>query len=396
MSCTILPKLRQLLPHSPSQDRGWVLKTKARLKKLLQAQPQQISGRQIFFKEMVRKSEAVNRKSDRRAFTSEFIMQRHGARWNELRPQAKAQHEQRAQFARAVKLKQVEEAIEQEEATLSVARLESTEGKLLGAMLASSCRLEGLALNRMQQLWDSPLFTKHVVQNNQRAALTCPEPVPDDRFAALQGKSALPQRVHQEIIALGRRVAQCRKELSNSVIAICDEGCWSWFKFSLAMLQPTTLVMIPLQELELGVIESPPKTIREWSEQQGQEFSQSWKYTLGDVELQDPFVDVAEDACHLVRHTVHQGPGILTSNCPLEPLGAFLKTCDGERPVKAKARHTSAPSQPPPAKKRAVGQLPAWMTAAHGTGLGSDSVVPEPVSGSGAGSSSSNAPSSKF
>ena len=344
----------------------WIQRTKARLRKLLQSQPQQITGRQIFFREMVRKSQALNTKSARLAFTSAYVMQRHGHHWNELRPEVRASYEQRALVARSVKEVATQEAIEEHETNLTMASASTPEAHTCGAMQASNCHLAAEALQQMQQLWDSAIYGTAVVKDRQQAALKCPPRLSDEDFTALVQSSSLGKRMPLEWCTLTRRLAQCRVELSHSVIACVRDGVWHWYKYCLATLQPVQLVLIPLQELDLAMVGDPAKTIQDWRRQQCQDFQQAWSYSHGEFECQDVFAELAVTDCYLVRQVVHQGPGILTTNSCLEPLGPFLQGRELEKKLRSKAK--AAPSAEEPAhKKQVLSGLPAWMGVTHGS-----------------------------
>ena len=305
--------------------------------------------------------------SERRAFTSTYVMQRHGHHWNELRPEQKDVYEQRAAIARGVKLAHIQEAIEEQETALAVAAASTEKATTCGAMLASNCRLQPVSLAKIQQLWDSKIYSDKVVRDSQKSALECPTPVVESTYADLVAKSGLSQKPVIEMCSLSKRIAHCRRELAHSVVGICRDGEWVWFRFAQAILQPIQVVWIPLTELEVSMVENPAVTVADWQHQQGADFQQSWTFVAGDFEVGDVLLDVPLTDIHLIKNTVFQGPGILTTTSSIEPMAAFLQANEAGRVPKAKAKAPST-SQQPPAKKRVLSQVPAWMGVTTGTG----------------------------
>ena len=375
--------VRQLLPDVDTMESRWIARTKARLRKLYQARPQQITGRQIFFREMVRKSKTLNQKSDRVAFTSSFVMQRHGQHWNELRSDLRNMYERRALTARSVKQRMIQEAIQEQEASLSAAQSAIPTVSSCGGMFASNCPLSDAALRRMQQLCSGGIYTAAVVKDRQQAALQCPKAIPEADFASLTRHSSLGKRMSIEWSEISKGLAHSRKDLTQSIVACQREDEWHWFKFCLARLQPLQLVLIPLEEMDNPCLEQPPRTVDEWRASQGGEFQQYFRYTIGVFEVQDAFADVALENCFLLRVAIHKGPRILATNSVLEPLGPFLQHIDVRSKSKPKAK-SAAPSASD-SKRRKIGRLPTWMMGVtHGTQSGgmqstaSSSAAPAP------------------
>ena len=312
------------------------------------------------------KSHGVNKLSDKRAFTSQYVMQRHGQHWAELRPEIREAYEQRAAVARALKAAHIKDALEEQEAVLAVAQSSADTVQTCGGMQASNCRLSSASLSRLQQLWDSEIYNESVVKNSHKSAMECPKPLSDSAFSALGAKSRLSCHSAVELCAVAKRVAHARKELAHSVFGIAVDGEWSWFKLALAVLQPLQLVTLPLQELEAGQLQGFATNSQQWRQSQASDFQQAWKYSPGEYEIADIFRDVPLEAIFLTQRTVHQGPGILTTTGSIESLAAFLTAVEAQRPAKTRAK-TPSMSQAPPAKKRNLDQVPQWLGVTHGT-----------------------------
>eukprot|EP00971_Amphidinium_carterae_P151788 3008555-Amphidinium_carterae.1 len=71
---------RLLLPQQDLEDR-WLHKVRQKIAKLRRAKPSHISGRQAYFRDMMRKSLLVNSTVHKRGFSQRRVMSSHGEQW---------------------------------------------------------------------------------------------------------------------------------------------------------------------------------------------------------------------------------------------------------------------------------------------------------------------------
>lgn len=242
----------KLMPGVSEEEKA-VERSKRRLSKLLRKNPNYITGRQLYFKEVV--GVATGRKvtvggKDIPRNVQQVIMKRHGARWRALTDTQRAHWEQKAKELREVSWAQLESDLEDEESKLSVcaARLEdaSASKDAYVPMNYSACKLEEEDLEQLQNIMMDHRMQGASLEAERTRSQKTPVPLLEEEEDALKGYVAnLPPKPLDKPSWLSK-LCWNREEFDGCVIEIAGMSGTKYFLFLIAIRSPYQAMFAPM------------------------------------------------------------------------------------------------------------------------------------------------------
>ena len=180
-----------------------------------------------------------------------------------------------------------------------------------------------------RKLLHSDFLTSQILQERHRQSQQCPEPLPTQRFAALQGQSQIDKVQSEGLSATAALICRNRATFQNACFYIEEApGEGSWFRFLTAFITPLKLVLLPLAELEVPEPAAVVETRGDLDKWAATSMTFLWSYEAANVESADPFMDINSSNFFVVTDSVFKAQGLLMSVAEMLPLQRVLEGLD--------------------------------------------------------------------
>eukprot|EP00971_Amphidinium_carterae_P351708 6492244-Amphidinium_carterae.1 len=286
---------RQLLPAG-DPDGNVLKKLHRRRRALEEKRPQYFTGRQLYFQDMMRKSQLLNDRSGTERFSRHDVMARHGENWKHL-PEAKQnEYQRRAKIARELKEQELVEDKTALKHAIDVQR-KNLPQSAFRSMAISACKLNETERTILQNIHDSCTITAAHVSTSLRKGAG--ETMSEAEFATLVSRSLVQEPHPFHATRFQTQVAHARDYVKDAVFCLQDEhGSQHYYLFLYALCQPVTTFFIPLLELEgFAIQKTLPETKKEWREQQHLHSDYYWTY--GALTFVDHAAIAGSDPCNI-------------------------------------------------------------------------------------------------
>eukprot|EP00971_Amphidinium_carterae_P040883 802976-Amphidinium_carterae.1 len=331
--------LRQFL-GKPSKTFMDIERSKARLRKLRQAQPAKLTGRQVFLADAMDRNRQGTAKWRAATCTQQGVMRSHGQHWSELPERKKANYERQASLLRAEKTVGISTAIAARQEELDRLLQQQHEEQQLATppgMLFSSCQFDRDAKLTFQRLHDQCLYGPAEVMRLRKQFADCPKPLTQQSYDDFCSQSLLCTSI-AESGSPGLVTALCfrRDELKHSVLNWCLE--WRGL-----CLKPATLVLLPLIHLDITGPLLPTGRISEWLMLQKDDFEWFWSFEAGNYCSGDALADVPPERLYLVQDSLFLRDSLVVSRSSLQLLSSAV---DLSKRPSSERKESTVPSRP--------------------------------------------------
>ena len=325
-------QFRQLLPSlSPEQ-----LRTQRLLRardRLLQKNPNKITGRQAFLQERIGGMVLANkkRKDDSRPLKTQNMFKLHGAAYHELSVKQQQRYELAAANLRSSRDRQLQESMEDISEAIKVASAqaagEASQAQASTTMMFSASPLTPSDLDRLRELYEEQSRNKAAAQKAVDARLRCPVPVEPQTLHAAA-------RVHQlEVPSMPGLCPLTRQLISNrdifaGCVIIVDNPIEPLFYYTCLMVKkPFDLVVCPLQVMDNVSKPRPRKAT--WTQAAMDDIEFAWDIDLDNFFRGDPLAGSDIDNVLVVFRVQFVDNNTLISYQPATGLRGCLDNPDG-------------------------------------------------------------------
>ena len=337
----------QMLPGMSEEDRKRAALV-SQLVKTLKANPNYITGRQVFLRYIMQKASTLETS---RGVASHYkrprIMKYHGAHWEKLTAEAKRAYEQEAEAERASKqMRRTEDlvSLRQELASLRGEAGKSRDPQ--GSMLISSCALDKPSLQRLGSLLQEGSFKGKQLQKLRERCLDCPKPLPSADIAKLEAASQLPLRSLQGLSVIAKQLCHMRDTFREAVFCVPQEGSDRWLRFLFASQNPLAVFF---QDLDVETVEHRSADVgKGWAEQWAAAHLWQWRLRAGRFVSGTVLEDTDPNRVSVVMRSWFAADGRVLSHDVLQPLQPVLTALAPEQ-----AREPDL-VPPPTARRRAA------------------------------------------
>ena len=233
--------VNRLLPSLSSEEKQ-ELKLLASLESQNQKNPNCITGRQVYFQELVKASNTLS-KQGRMSMpyhVSKIIMKQHGGRYAKLAEDKKKELEYKASLIRSQS-----SDTQMEDRLHTVARLDLLQHRMLEEeedrppMTFKAAKLEEEDEAALSALWNSNLYSHANNKRKSIAGLTAPQLLDDDQLRKLNDHPVWdPDAENDHPPAWVGSIAKWRHLFKNTALLIVTGPDASWFLFQFAMQSP--------------------------------------------------------------------------------------------------------------------------------------------------------------
>ena len=333
-----------------------------RLDALSRKNPQHVSGRHIYMKELSALAQDWKKEGKRKGLPTNaqrLIMKQHGSSWARMPPSEKKRYEAKAMVARATSEWNLQQAKEEAMAHLELARLRaSTEKGYSPPLLLSSCRFSNTDCHTLTGLLDSPSFNDRAVEVMRKAAAVAP-PVPS---------MAMQSILLQDHGAPGRDTGDRREWLSaicwqrqhfhGTALVFTEGEEKTYFKFLYATQSPLFLCCSVL-EVEDFFLEPVVVTAKNWQDVALESFQHRFAADYSNVTAWHDLPAVPSYDIEVLPDLQYMGGTSVTSDSDLAPLPTFLARLP-PRPAVAKSSGQHKPNVKKATREEALAQHP-WL-----------------------------------
>ena len=325
-------QFRQLLPtRSPEQVRFQKL-IRAR-ERLLQRNPNKISGRQAFLQERIGGMVLANkrRKQETKPLKTQNMFKLHGSAYEDLSAKQRQRYEVAAANLRSSRDRQLQQSVEEISEAIKVASVQaassSTQSRASTTMLFSASPLTSADLDRLGELYKEQCQNKAAAKQAVDARLRCPEPVDRQSLVAAARVHQLQVDALPRLCPLTRLLISNREIFSGSVIIIDNPIEPLYYYICLMVKKPFDLVVLPLQLMENLEKARPRKAT--WSQAVLDDVEFAWDIETENFFRGDPLAGSDLDNVLIVFRVLFVTPNTLISYQPATGLRGCLDSPDG-------------------------------------------------------------------
>eukprot|EP00971_Amphidinium_carterae_P352665 6492695-Amphidinium_carterae.3 len=321
----VVHKSRLLLPQQDLEDR-WLHKVRQKISKLRRARPAYISGRQAYFRDMMRKSLLVNKSVSKRGFSQRRVMSAHGEQWRALSEAKKRHYEVVAETMRNERDLEIRARLADERERLLVQGEQGRTEKNLSkpGMQASSAALTPSDLEAFRVIHDANLCKPSELKALRERAQRCPLPLSATVYERLREKSSLQSESKEVATELVHALCRGRDALGSCVLGVHSAGSWSWYAFLHALQQPMTLFLLPLEWLPIMGPDIRSCTKREWMQNQYQQYTFHWSFECFSFAGASVFHEVDESDVYVIPSCEYRSGNFLVSRDEMQTLAVAL------------------------------------------------------------------------
>eukprot|EP00971_Amphidinium_carterae_P348086 6490312-Amphidinium_carterae.1 len=245
---------RQLLPRASDEEVQFG-KWEKQFRKLQSKAPRRLQGRNLFVQHIFRKSTKLADRADPtqpRRLNKRWIMAKHIAHWNLLKPAQRAAYNRRADQAKIERIANTQDAIAEH----------VTQGLLLKERMSDSaeitpvpnklksCALEPSDVEHLAFAFNNTTKTKKKWESERDKALRVAEPLSADCMSSLVERSLLTEVLPDPGPPWLSSLCRHRTLLETAIISCTIDGRASYWRFLYASLRPVAVSVLPLVKVE--------------------------------------------------------------------------------------------------------------------------------------------------
>ena len=320
----------QMLPGLSEEDRNRAALV-SQLVKTLKANPNYITGRQVFLRYIMQKASTLETSLGVGSrYKRPRIMKLHGVHWEKLTAAAKRAYEQEAEAERASKQQRRTEDLATLRQELASLRAEAGKSKdPQGSMLISCCALDKASLQRLGSLMQEGSFKGKQLQKVRERCLDCPKPLLSAEMAKLEAVSQLPVRNLKALPDIAKQLCQMRDSFREAVFCVTQEGTDRWMRFLFASQNPFAVFF---QDLDVETVEHRSASVGSgWAEQWSAVHLWQWRLRIGQFLTGSVLEDTDPSKVSVVMRSWFAADGRLLSHDVLQPLLPMLKALAPEQ-----------------------------------------------------------------
>ena len=325
------------LPAPKDAQESRLLKEQAALQK---RQPDKVSGRQLFFRDMVKTARGQQGGSDLGPGALKSLMQYHNKLYNKLDQQEKNKYEV---MARGDRRRKQEDLVDEKEAlavslNLRRTRLAEERFEQVGRLRMANCRFSDEDCEKMARSWDSAAFAKKEVDALRVAAITPPSALPDAVLDRMELHPVEPLFRWPRQNPCFDDVARRREFFHHCLLVAHTETDYVGYLFLFGLMNPLVtafLVAHPDPEEDVQVPRDED-TLEDLSKMQGYDhrFTIDWSKPVFGKDI----VISSDQSLSVLPNMVVSGKNTVASNDVLIPFAEFFAALPEVARAKSEAR----------------------------------------------------------
>ena len=285
----------------------------------------------------------------------------HGREWARLGEDVKSRLNTVASQWRVCKEQELRDAVEGDRTALELAlNREKQEEEEELSMQLSSARLDSHALQGWTRILQSDVWSSSTLSSMRAKSVRPPEAISNDQFDAWAASSPLSITVSEPIVPLAAAICRARGNLKNAVLIIEEEDQEHAYMVVMAMLQPMSLFLLPLHDLDIPPLDHRVALRAEWDTMASTDFTHFWGYDHEGYASADILEGVDIDKVAIVPICSHKSTRIVVSMDLAVPLGNWLSAQDAmsiQQSRSSDRREAAAASS-----RAAPAATPAWVS----------------------------------
>ena len=346
---SLLHSIRHLLCQPTAEERQ-LERLERQVAKLQVKKPQRLQARQLYFRDVLGLAgEWSERGRQLPPHFAQTIMKLHSESWSRAPAEVKAKYEAQASVERSESAKTLSEDIRYAQTQVELARLrkEEQDGRRPPLML-SSCKLSSVALEHLQTLAASAMFSEAAVQQMRAKAKVAPPPLPLLEQHQLQQVVVEEDNPPQPKPPWLTAVCRLRDHFSDTALAIPTGGGYVFFKFLYATQSPLSAYFALLEEQEQPA-DTSVITGANWEQVAMSSHEHLFTIDFGRPIVWDELPPAPEGQLRVLTGLWHQGGNVVFSDAATVPLKDFLSRLPSlkeQRPRAAPAKHPGRVGNP--------------------------------------------------